>query len=74
MTSTYEYAEPGFILIDQYNEMNNNWFCENIRTTNPCGEQGLPEYGACLLGSINLTQLVTQPFTDQASFDWDELP
>jgi ribonucleoside-diphosphate reductase alpha chain len=71
MTSTYEYAEPGFILIDQYNEMNNNWFCENIRTTNPCGEQGLPEYGACLLGSINLTQLVKAPFTDKASFDWD---
>ncbi len=71
MSSTYEYAEPGFILIDQYNEMNNNWFCENIRTTNPCGEQGLPEYGACLLGSINLTHLVKQPFTDKASFDWE---
>ena len=71
MSSTYEYAEPGFILIDQYNEMNNNWFCENIRTTNPCGEQGLPEYGACLLGSINLTQLVKEPFTDKADFDWD---
>ena len=70
MASTYEYAEPGFILIDQYNEMNNNWFCENIRTTNPCGEQGLPEYGACLLGSINLTHLVKQPFTENASFDW----
>ncbi|MBE9560711.1 MAG: ribonucleoside-diphosphate reductase, adenosylcobalamin-dependent, partial [Proteobacteria bacterium] len=71
MTSTYEYAEPGFILIDEYNEMNNNWFCENIRTTNPCGEQGLPEYGACLLGSINLTHLVKEPFTDKAYFDWD---
>jgi ribonucleoside-diphosphate reductase alpha chain len=71
MTSTYDYAEPGFILIDQYNEMNNNWFCENIRTTNPCGEQGLPEYGACLLGSINLTHLVKEPFTDEASFDWE---
>lgn len=71
MSSTYEYAEPGFILIDQYNEMNNNWFCENIRTTNPCGEQGLPEYGACLLGSINLTHLVRQPFTDKANFDWE---
>ena len=71
MTSTYEYAEPGFILIDEYNEMNNNWFCENIRTTNPCGEQGLPEYGACLLGSINLTHLVKEPFTDKASFDWE---
>jgi ribonucleoside-diphosphate reductase alpha chain len=71
MTSTYEYAEPGFILIDEYNEMNNNWFCEEIRSTNPCGEQGLPEYGACLLGSINLTQLVNDPFTDKASFDWE---
>jgi ribonucleoside-diphosphate reductase alpha chain len=71
MTSTYDYAEPGFILIDQYNEMNNNWFCENIRTTNPCGEQGLPEYGACLLGSINLTHLVKQPFTKNAEFDWE---
>ena len=72
MTSTYEYAEPGFILIDEYNEMNNNWFCEDIRTTNPCGEQGLPEYGACLLGSINLTHLVKEPFTEKASFDWDK--
>ncbi len=70
MHSTYDYAEPGFILIDEYNEMNNNWFCEEIRSTNPCGEQGLPEYGACLLGSINLTRLVQQPFTDQARFDW----
>ncbi|MCW8983430.1 MAG: adenosylcobalamin-dependent ribonucleoside-diphosphate reductase [Gammaproteobacteria bacterium] len=72
MASTYDFAEPGFILIDQYNEMNNNWFCENIRATNPCGEQGLPEYGACLLGSINLTRFVKEPFTDKAHFDWDE--
>jgi len=71
MTSTYDYAEPGFVLIDQYNEMNNNWFCEDIRTTNPCGEQGLPEYGACLLGSINLTHMVQEAFTKDASFDWD---
>ncbi|HEY8355694.1 MAG TPA: adenosylcobalamin-dependent ribonucleoside-diphosphate reductase [Methylophilaceae bacterium] len=72
MTSTYDFAEPGFILIDRVNEMNNNWFCENIRATNPCGEQPLPPYGACLLGSINLTKFVRQPFTDQAWFDWDE--
>ncbi len=71
MTSTYDFAEPGFILIDQYNEMNNNWFCENIRTTNPCGEQGLPPYGSCLLGSINLTRFVLNPFTDKAEFDWE---
>ncbi|HEU4709421.1 MAG TPA: adenosylcobalamin-dependent ribonucleoside-diphosphate reductase [Methylophilaceae bacterium] len=72
MSSTYDFAEPGFILIDRVNEMNNNWFCENIRATNPCGEQPLPPYGACLLGSINLTMFVRQPFTDQAYFDWDE--
>ena len=71
MASTYDYAEPGFILIDQYNRMNNNWFCENIRTTNPCGEQGLPPYGACLLGSVNLTRFVREPFTSEASFDWE---
>jgi ribonucleoside-diphosphate reductase alpha chain len=72
MSSTYDFAEPGFILIDRVNEMNNNWFCENIRTTNPCGEQPLPPYGACLLGSVNLTRFVKKPFTDEAYFDWKE--
>jgi ribonucleoside-diphosphate reductase alpha chain len=72
MSSTYDFAEPGFILIDQVNEMNNNWFCEQIRATNPCGEQPLPPYGSCLLGSVNLTLFVDNPFTPEAQFNWDK--
>jgi ribonucleoside-diphosphate reductase alpha chain len=70
MSSTFDFAEPGFILIDHVNEMNNNWWCEEIRATNPCGEQPLPPYGSCLLGSINLTKFVLDPFTENARFDW----
>ncbi len=72
MSSTYDFAEPGFVLIDRVNEMNNNWWCENIRATNPCGEQPLPPYGSCLLGSVNLTSFVRDPFGEQARFDWEE--
>lgn len=70
MDSTYKYSDPGFILIDEYNRMNNLYWEEVIRATNPCGEQGLPPNGSCLLGSINLTSFVRQPFTQEADFDW----
>ena len=72
MSSTYDFAEPGFILIDEVNDKNNNWFDENIRATNPCGEQPLPPYGSCLLGSVNLTKFVLDPFTANARFDWEK--
>ncbi|ANF25137.1 adenosylcobalamin-dependent ribonucleoside-diphosphate reductase [Stutzerimonas stutzeri] len=72
MVSTYDYAEPGFILIDRVNQLNNNWWCEAVRATNPCGEQPLPPYGSCLLGSINLTRFVTDPFGADTRFDWDK--
>ncbi len=73
LENTYEYSEPGVIFIDRVNELNNLWYAEDIRCTNPCGEQPLPPHGACNLASINLARLVSNPFMHNAKFDYDTL-